>query len=178
MRLVFAIFFLFPMIDMMGQNVLIYKTWHSFPKGNEICYRIRNDGESSLWLWLSREDVSHKSDSLKVRDYLMKRYPPDMSSFVQIMWEGSANVIFTPVLFVTWVKVLRPDEEFLFYLDLENGVAIEEVFALVDARLNILPLEVIKEMCPGIEDESVVKAFSYPYSSLLLKWSEVRNGMQ
>lgn len=170
--ILFLNLFTYPLNDH-SESVSVTRSYNE--EQDEVIYNIRNVGDETLWLWLSREDVSHKNDSVKIRHYMVR--PQCEWDLFRIICDGS--VMFHSVLFDTWFKLLPPNEAFsLKIVDFgKGGQTAEKVVEFVDARLNIILSSQVVKWRRITPDDVEVKRFSDKADSLTLKWEDLQKGI-
>ena len=160
-------------------NIVIKKSNNDFYVDNQLIknlsYEITNNDSSPVWIWFSKEDMNFLNDSLKVRRYFKMSHIKVDGSYYQWMCDGNVEA-FTASLFNFWAKVLYPQESFYISF-IHKEVDISVMMAIIDTHLNKVYEKEIVKQCPGIEEKTIKKGFTFNSSIISIPWECFRDNL-
>lgn len=154
-----------PKVEIKKENSCLYGRKDNFLFRN-LNYIITNDGDTPIWLWFSREDVSLWNDYQKIRQYFL--IPKGDGSYYQWMCDGNVDT-FTQSLFYVFAKIIQPKENFYISFICQDADVLN-MESIIDAHLNIVSEEELLKQCPGVEDKRIKKQFTFHPSVVAIPW--------
>lgn len=133
-------------------------------------YIITNNEEVPIWIWFSPDNTSLLNNSQKIRQYFKSFSAQSDGSYYQWMCDGNV-ASFTASLFFSFVKVLPPGEHFYISF-IHHDIDVSEIQLFIDTHLNIVLEKEIVKLCPGVNDDSVKKKFTFCPSIISIPWND------
>lgn len=118
------------------KDCLNYGVYNS-DKGNvySVTYKLYNDSDNTIWLWLEKDDFSALSDSIKARRYFYKR-KGDFSLY-NLALDGNVASMGQSV-FNVFVKRIGPKEHFAIQIISKNEISDlyqQKIFQFLDKHV-------------------------------------------
>lgn len=100
-----------------------------------VTYKVYNDSDNAIWLWIEKEDISECSDSIKARRYFYKR-KGDFSLY-HLALDGNVASMKQSV-FSVFVKRIEPKEHFTIQIISKKEISEpcqQKIFQFLDKHI-------------------------------------------
>jgi hypothetical protein len=130
----------------------------------DFCYS--NSSDRAYILWIEKDNVDSLSNLKKIRKYFFTKKGD--WSLMQMIWDGNV-ASFVPGLFDSFMKVIKPKEQFLVSI-LKKGIVAKDsdMIKFIEKHIVIVEASEIK----GLQIDSSIDMFNYSSKSvtILAEW--------
>lgn len=116
---------------------------------SQIDYCYSNVSDSVYVLWIEKDNIDSLSNLLKIKNHFFTRKGD--WSFMEMIWDGNV-ASFTPGLFDSFMKVIKPKEQFIVSF-IKKGKAVTNY----ENRISIVNANEIR----GLQIDSSIEMFNY-----------------
>ena len=113
----------------------------------QIDFSYTNKSTNNYVLWIEKADVSSLSESERIKNYFFVRKGD--FSLMGLIWDGNVGS-FTPGLFYTFMKIIKPKEQFVVSIIVKGDVCSQsEKISLLEKQIQIVESEKIRGFTVG-----------------------------
>lgn len=146
---------------------------HFFINGINSCYnvniRIKNNLNENIWIWFVRNTESALNDSIKIRNHFKRIGYNTDGSLYQWMCDGNVESWISDIP-INFCKVIKPNEVFCISFFNADEIEKDRVSDVALNHVNIVPQSEIIKQCPGVDNEYVLRMFTYKSSLIAIPW--------
>jgi len=170
-RIIFVLLGLFLVISLYSQNnhlrvERIVSEYFSDTLYSHIEFCYSNTTDSTYVLWIEKDNVDSLSNFKKIRKHFFNTKGD--ASLMQIIWDGNV-ASFVPGLFDSFMKVIKPREQFIVSILKKGEVATNsDVINSIEKQIVIVNANEIR----GLQIDSNLDMFNYRSKSvtILAEW--------
>lgn len=127
---------------------------------SQLDLRYSNSSDSALVLWIEKFNVDSISDSKKIQNHFFTRKGD--WSLIQMIWDGNVES-FVPGLFDSFMKVVKPKEQFTVSI-LKKGKISSDVISSLEKHIVIVKVGDIK----GLQIDKSIDMFNFKANSVII----------
>jgi hypothetical protein len=129
---------------------------------SQIDFHYSNSSDSSLVLWIEKENVDSLSDAERIKNHFFKRKGDWY--FMQMIWDGNVDS-FVPGLFDSFMKIIKPQEQFTVSI-LKKGEVTNnsDSISSLEKHIVIVNANNIK----GLQIDSSIEKFNYNANNVII----------
>lgn len=136
-----------------------------------LTYELYNRGNDNILIWLTKDNVMGKSDSLIIKDFFFRKPRNCDFSLYQIAMDWNVEV-FIPVLFDTFLKRIMPRDHFT--IQIINTESISErtkktVFDYINHHIVVVKENNVLKTIPSLKEMSQVIFFKQDVVTIKLE---------
>jgi hypothetical protein len=129
---------------------------------SQIDFHYSNTSDSTLVLWIEKDNIDSFSIDLKIKNHFFTRKGD--ASLMQIIWDGNVSS-FVPGLFDSFMKVIKPQEQFTVTILYTGKVDINtDSISSLEKHIVIVNAIDIK----GLQIDFRIEMFNYKATSVII----------
>lgn len=127
---------------------------------NQLDLKYSNSSDIALVLWIEKYNVDSISDSKKIKNHFFTRKGD--WSLMQMIWDGNfAN--FVPGLFDSFMKVVKPKDQFTISILKKGKISLDEI-SFLEKHIVIVKVGDIK----GLQIDNSIDMFNFKRNNVIV----------